>query len=109
VKAETENALGAEFSLEATISRATAHGGEAGRVGATTTAGRGARAAQQFAFAVFSGAVAGAQQLCAVLWVRCRQVPSGASIVPINRMATAARWKTPFNMVPAYHKIQFLR
>jgi hypothetical protein len=74
-----------------------------------TTTGMGVRTVQQFACAVLSGAVAGAQQLCADLWVRCRQVPSGASIVPINRMATAARWNTPLNMVSAYHRIQFLR
>lgn len=109
MKAETENALGEETPLEATNSRATAIEGEAGSVGATTTAGKGVRAVQQFVCAVLSGAVAGAQQLCGDLWVRCRQVPSGASIVPINRMATAARRKTPLNMVPAYHRIQFLR
>ena len=91
MKAEAENALGEEIPLEATNSRATAIGAGAGRVCATTTAGVGVRAVQQFACAVLSGAVAGTQQLCADLWVRCRQIPSGASIVPINRMATAAR------------------
>ena len=109
MKAETENALGEEIPIEATNSRATAIGAGAGRVCAMTTADMGVRTVQQFACAVLSGAVAGAQQLCADLWVRCRQVPSGASIVPINRMATAARWKTPCNMESAYHEFCALR
>lgn len=109
MKAATENALGEEIPLEATNSRATVIGAGAERAVARTTAGRGARAVQQFACAALSGAVAGVQQLCADLCVCCRQVPSGASIVPINRMATAARWRTPVNMVSAYHRIHFLR
>lgn len=109
MKAEAENALRQEIPLKATNSRAADIGAGTGRVGTTTAAGRGVRALQQFACAVLSGAVAGVQQLCADFWVRCRQVPSGASIIPINRVATAARWKTPLNMLSAYHGIKFLR
>lgn len=48
MRAEPENALGAEFAPEAMYSVVTANGDEGGREGATTTAGRGVRTVQQF-------------------------------------------------------------
>lgn len=38
------------------------------------------------------------QQLCAPLGLGCRQIPSGAIIIPIRRMAIAARWKEARNI-----------
>jgi len=70
---------------------ATVMGAEAGRLGATTMAGSGALAVQQFAWTVLLESAAGAQQLCAALCFICRQVPNGASDVAIKTMATAAR------------------
>jgi len=72
-------------------------------------AGNGARAVQQSVCAVLFDWGEGAQQLCAVLCVRGRQVASGASRQTINGMATAARWIAPRNMVSAYHGGPFLR
>ena len=103
MKAEAENAPTEEISWVAMNSGSTAIGAGAGRVGAMTTAGSGVWAVQQFVWAVLSGADARAQQLCADLWVLSRQVPSGASIVPINRMATVARKKKPSCMRAVYH------
>ena|ERR1035441_570268 len=80
-----------ESSSEEMNSSATVIEVEPGRLGAITTAGSGAPAAQQLVWAVLLGSDAGAQQPCAVLCVRCRQVPNGASSAPINTMATAVR------------------
>jgi len=82
-------------------SRATLIGAEPGRLVATTTAGSGALAAQQFVRTDWLDLDACEQQLCAAFCAGCRQVPNGASNEPIKTMATAARWKTPLNMVPA--------
>jgi len=38
------------------------------------------------------------QQLCAPLGLCCRHIPNGAIVIPIKRMAIAARWKEPRNM-----------
>jgi hypothetical protein len=83
---------------------ATVIGAEPGRLGATTTAGSGALATQQFVWAVLRDSDACEQQLCAALCIRCKQVPNGASNAPINTMATAARWRTPLNMATGYHE-----
>lgn len=107
--AATEISLGEENSSEEMNSRAAAIGAEPGRFGATTTAGSGVLTLQQFVRAVLLDSDAGAQQLCAVRCVRCKQVPSGASSVPISTMATAARWKTLRNMASGYHKYRALR
>jgi hypothetical protein len=64
---------------------------ETGRLGATTMAVSGALAVQQFIWTVLLDPDAGAQQLCAALCFIGRQVPNGASNVPIKTMATAAR------------------
>jgi hypothetical protein len=90
---------GKEASFAETRAEATVTAAETGGFGATTTAGRGARAVQQSLCNVLWPLEAAAQQLCAIFCAGCRQIPSGASIAPINRVATAARWKTPLNML----------
>jgi len=80
---------------------------ELGRFGAVTTAGNGVLAAQQSVWAVLC-ADGGAQQLCAPMCVRCRQVPSGAISATIIPRATVARWNEPCSMVPAYHESRIL-
>jgi hypothetical protein len=87
-------------------SGATVIGAEPGRLGATATAGSGALAVQQFAPTDWWVWEACEQQLCAAFCAGCRQIPNGASNEPINRMAKAARWKTPFRMTGVYHKIE---
>ena len=104
ITANIGNWLGEESSSVEMKSCVTVIGAEPGRLGATRTAVSGARAMQQFGWAVLRDSDACAQQLCAVLCVRCRQVPNGTSIDPIKTMATAARWKTPLNMATGYHK-----
>jgi hypothetical protein len=87
----------------------TVNGAEPGRFGATTTAGSGALAKQQFVRTDWLDLDVREQQLCAVLCAGCRQIQEGVSNVPINRMATAARWKTPRNMDTGYHEFRILR
>ena len=93
----------ADLSSE-TNARTTVNGAEQGRFGATTTAGSGALAVQQFVRTDWWALDACEQQLCAALCIGCRQIPDGVSNAPINKMATAARWKTPLNMVSGYHE-----
>jgi hypothetical protein len=109
ITASIGNSLREESSFDETISCAIVNDAVLGRLGATTTAGKGALVLQQLVRAVLPGVDAGAQQLCAALCVRCRQVPNGASRLPINRMAIAARWKLPFSMALAYHSIRLQR
>ena len=90
--AATEISPGEESSSDEMNSFATAIGAEPGRFGATTTAGSGALAVQQFVRTDWLDLDACEQQLCAALSVGCRQVPNGASNEPIKTMATAARW-----------------
>jgi len=106
--AETETALFKEISSVEKNSGSTADGAGEGRMGATTIAWRGVRAVQQFVWAVLPDVDAGAQQLCAGLRVLCRQVPRGASIVPINTMATVARCTNPLCMRAVYHLFSFM-
>jgi len=107
--AATEISPGEESSSDEMNSFATAIGAEPGRFGATTTAGSGAPALQQFVRAVLFDSDAGAQQLCAVRCVRCKQFPSGASIVPMSTMVIADRRKALRNMASGYHKYCALR
>jgi len=67
IAANAENSLSDETVSEAINSCPTVIGAEAGRLGATTMAGCGALAAQQFAWMVLFDWDAGAQQLCAAL------------------------------------------
>jgi hypothetical protein len=80
-----------------------------GRFGATTTAGSGTLAMQQFVRRDCCDLDVCKQQLCAVLCAGCRQIPNGVSKEPIRTMATAARRKTPLNMVSVYHGSYFVR
>jgi hypothetical protein len=100
----TGNSLGEADSSSEMNARTTINGAEPGRFGATTTAGSGALAVQQFVRADWWDLDVCEQQLCAALRIGCRQIPDGASNEPINRMATAARWKTPCNIESAYHE-----
>jgi hypothetical protein len=73
-------------------------------------AGSVGRAAQQLLHCMLAPLSAiPAQQSCAALCAGCRHVSAGAAKAPINTMATAARWKTPCNMLSAYNSAQFLR
>ena len=92
ITANLGNSLREENSSRAMNSCATLIGAEPGRLGATTTAGSGALAVQQFVRTNWLDLEACEQQLCAALSVGCRQVPNGASNEPIKTMATAARW-----------------
>jgi hypothetical protein len=100
----TKNSLDEENSSSEMNARTTVNGVEPGRFGATTTAGSGALAVQQFVRTDWWDLEACEQQLCAALCIGCKQIPEGASNAPINRMATAARWKTPRNIDSAYHE-----
>lgn len=79
-----------------------------GRVGAARVAGSCVLTVQQLVRRECDRSD-GMQQLCAPLWPCCRQVANGAIIIPIRRMAIAARWKEPRNMDLAYHGSQFFR
>jgi hypothetical protein len=103
MKAEVRNTSAEEISRVAMNFGSTAIGAGAGVVGATTTACSGVRTVQQLVWAALSGADAGGQQLCAHAGFQLKQLPRGAISATINRMATAPRWKTPCNMVSAYH------
>jgi hypothetical protein len=105
----TENSLDEADSFSETNARTTVIGAEPGRFGATTMAGNGALAVQQFVRTDWWDLEACKQQLCAALCAGCRHIPDGASNEPINRMATAARWKTPRNMDTGYHDSRHLR
>jgi hypothetical protein len=105
----TGNSLDEADSSSETNARTTVIGAEPGRFGATTTAGNGALAVQQFVRTDWWDLDACEQQLCAALCVRSRQLPYGATNVPIKTMATAARWKTPRNIESAYHEYCTLR
>jgi hypothetical protein len=109
MEAATENSRQEGSSFEEMNSCATAIGVDLGRFGATATAGGGSLAVQQFFWAVLLDSDGDAQQLCAALYFICRQVPNGASNVPIKTMAIVARWKTPRNMFSGYHGSQLLR
>ena len=78
-------------------------------MGETITAGGAGLNVQQFVLTAACCWDMEAQQLCSALAVCCVQIPIGATSVPINTMATAARWKIPCNMVPAYYVREFLR
>jgi hypothetical protein len=105
----TGNSLDETDSSSETNTRTTVKEAEPGRFGATTTAGSGALAVQQFVRTDWWDLDACEQQLCAVLCAGCRQIPDGASNEPINKMDTVARWKTPCDIKSAYHKICSLR
>src|ERR1035438_7992212 len=92
ITANRGNSLREENSSREMNSCATLIGAELGRLGATTTAGSGALAVQQFVRTDWLDFDVCEQQLCAALCVVCRQVPNGASNEPIKTMATAARW-----------------
>jgi hypothetical protein len=92
ITANLGNSLREENSSREMNSRATVIGAEAGRLAATTTAGNGALAVQQFVWTNWLDLDACKQQLCAVLCAGWRQIPNGASNEPIKTMATAARW-----------------
>jgi hypothetical protein len=91
ITANRENSFPEENSSWEMNSRATIIGAETGRLGATTTAGSGVLAVQQFVWADCWDLDAREQQLCAAFRVGWRQVPNGASNEPIKTMATAAR------------------
>jgi hypothetical protein len=88
---------------------ATVIGAEPGRSVAKTRAGSGALAVQQFVPMDWWDLEARKQQLWAALCAGCRQIPDGASKVPIKTMVTAARWKTPLNMVSSYHNSRVIQ
>ena len=100
--AETVSSLGDESSLEETNSCAPDTVTELVTAGATTTAGSVGLTAQQLLWMIALHLDMEEQQACPVLCACCRQISAGATRVPINKMATAARWKTPCNMVSAY-------
>jgi hypothetical protein len=104
-----ENSLDEADSSGETNARTTVNGSGPGRFGATTTAGSGVLAVQQFVRTDWLDLDVCEQQLCAVLCVRCKQFPNGASNEPIKTMDTVARWKTPCNIESAYHKFHALR
>jgi len=107
--AEAGSSSGEELSFAETNSCAPDKGAEPKRAGATTMAGSVGLTVQQLPSTLGQDSDIAAQQSCAALWAGCRQIPAGAAKAPINTMATAARWKTPPNMVSAYNSIQFLR
>jgi hypothetical protein len=105
----TGNSLDEADSSSEMNARTTVNGAEPGRFGAMTTAGSGALAVQQFVRTDWWDLDVREQQQSVALCIGCRQIPDGASNEPINRMATAARWKTPRNMDTGYHKFRILR
>jgi len=98
---ETVSSLGEESSLEETTCCPADKTGEPERAGATTTAGSVGLTVQQSLWTVALDSDIEAQQSCPVLCACCRQISAGEAKAPINKMATAARWKTPCNMVSA--------
>ena len=100
--ARAGDTLCVEGSSAPTISCATVNGADTENSGATT-AGSIVLAMQQSFWTDLLDAGAAAQQSCAPLCICCRQTSDGVTNVPINKMATAARWKTPCNMVLAYY------
>ena len=109
ITANRGNSLPEENSSREMNSWATVIGAEQGSLGVTTTAGSWALAVQQFVRTEWLDLYACEQQPCAAFCTGCRQVPNGASNVPIKTMATAARWKTPLNMVSVYHGSHIFR
>jgi hypothetical protein len=99
--AEAVSSAGVGRSIEETNPCAPDTVTEMERAGATTTAGSVGLTAQQPLWTVALDSDMEAQQSCPVLCACCRQISAGAARAPINRMATAARWKTPCNMVSA--------
>jgi len=102
-----ETLSGEERSLAERNAPTRTMGAESAKVGATRTAGEGSRTMQQSGFADLLVCETWEQQLCAVVCVGCRQIPNGARSAPINRMATAARWKNPLRMWAVYHGRSF--
>lgn len=100
--AETVSSLGEENSVAETNSCAPKTVNELVTAGATTMAGKVGRAAQQLLWMIAPHLDMEEQQACPVLCAFCRQISAGATRVPINKMATAARWNMPCNMVSAY-------
>jgi hypothetical protein len=49
------------------------------------------------------------QQLCAPFACCGRQIPNGAIISAIRRMAIAPRWKEPGNIHSDYHRPHYFR
>jgi hypothetical protein len=103
----TENSLDEAGSSSETNAHTTFNGAEPGRFGATTMAGSGALAMQQFVWTDWWDLEACEQQPCAAPYIGCRQIPDGTSNAPIKIMATTARWKTPLNMVSGYHDSRY--
>ena len=101
--AEAKGSACEKDSLEKAICCAPAKVTEPERAGATTIAGRVGLTTQQLLWTVVLDLDIEAQHSCPVLWACCRQISAGAAKVPINTMATAARWKTPCNMVSVYY------
>ena len=103
MNAEAGNSLGEESSFEETNTCVPDKVAEPERAGITTMAGSAGLTVQQSLWMVALGSDIEAQQSCPSLCARCRQIAAGAAKIPINRVATAARWKTPCNMVSAYY------
>ena len=107
--AEAGSLSGKEPWFEETNGGASARGAGLEKAGAKTKAGRVGLTVQQLPSTLGQALDIAAQQLCAVLFASGRQVSAGAAKAAINMMATAARWKTPCNMVSAYTSARFLR
>jgi len=101
--AEARISLREESPVDETNTCAPETTAEPDRAGETTTAGRVGLTVQQLFSTVALDMSIAAQQSFPVWCTCCRQIPAGAANAPINTMATAARWKTPCNMVSAYY------
>jgi len=100
--AEAGSTRGEESCLGDTNSCVPDKAAETERAGATTAGNVGLRV-QQSPWTVAPDSAMEAQQSCPPFCICCRQISAGAARAAINKMATAARWKTPCNMVSAYY------
>ena len=100
---ETVSSLGEESSFEETNSCASDKGVKPERAGATITAGCVGLTAQQLLWTIALHLDMETQQACPAFCACCKQISAGATRVPMSKMDTAARWKTPCNMVSAYY------
>jgi predicted transcriptional regulator len=99
----TETSRGEAASLAERNALTITIGAEPSEDCATMATGDSLRAVQQLGRVILPGCEACEQQQCVVRCVHCRQIPNGASNVPINTMATVARWKNPLRMRAVYH------
>ena len=104
ITANIGNSLREENSSREMNSCAMVIGAEPGRLVATTRAGSGALAMQQFVRTDWLDLDVCEQQLCADFCAGCRQIPNGASNEPIKTMATAARRNPPLSIGEVYHE-----